>query len=372
MADMHVLPADGEKLSAEQIGYTHVPHPGLGSFFRRSTLLIGTRGVGKTFLLRHRKHTAHSGAVYINLVNCLQSMSRDLGLGGRTLKYTAGQRSQIHAKTAALVAIAFLEQLLKDERPDSIAFRLEQLSPILVSGAVTKGKATLESIRALRLTVNRLRLREWPTDIEGTWPLAEVLSEINAGLDLPVALFMDRAEDVPAPALQVLLPLLDQSVEFLVVIAARPGLAQLIPVEFDPTLVPGDHFDIVHLGAEPYDDEWVAFSESAVHNFLEANGLNVSGVDSLTWASRLGRDSIRAAVTFAQISLGTQGIKQVSRRATRMAAFRNHQLATIRAELQPEHPDYAYTIRRIQQNFRQELVLRPKSSERFYGNSFSA
>jgi hypothetical protein len=76
MVEMHVLPADGEKLSAEQIDHTHVPHPGLGRFFRRSTLLIGTRGVGKTFLLRHRKHTTHMGAVYINLVSCLQCLSR--------------------------------------------------------------------------------------------------------------------------------------------------------------------------------------------------------------------------------------------------------------------------------------------------------
>jgi hypothetical protein len=104
-----LVPADGEKVSAEQIAETHVPHPGVSSSFGRSTLLIGSRGVGKTFLLRHRKQTTHKGAVYINLVDTLASIARDAGVGGRSLVFPEAQARRICAKTAALLASRAIE-----------------------------------------------------------------------------------------------------------------------------------------------------------------------------------------------------------------------------------------------------------------------
>ena len=357
MSDNPVFPADGEKLSTEQIHSTHVPHPGVDEFFRRSALMIGTRGSGKTFLLRHRKLVAHPGAVYINLVKCLQSLSRDSGLGGRTLHYSDSQRAQIRAKAAALIAATAVEQLLKDQRwAGRTPLPLGRLAPLLTSDIDVSGNADLDTVTALRRQINQKRLRDWANESIDSWLLAEILCDIGNALEPPLALFLDRAEDAPAPALQLLLPLLDQSVEFLTVIAARPGLAQLVPDELDPTLVPGDHFDIVHLGSDPYDQSWITFSASAVRNYLDANGVNLDDDQELTWSSRMARDSVRSAVTLTQIGLATRGKQQRDRRSERLTALRDHQLATIRAELQPEHPDFAATVRLVRQRFHDELL----------------
>lgn len=83
--------ADGETLSGEQLAETHVPHPGVGTYLQRSTLVVGSKGAGKTFLLRHRKHTTHPGALYINLFKTLTSIARDSGLGGRGGATSAGR-----------------------------------------------------------------------------------------------------------------------------------------------------------------------------------------------------------------------------------------------------------------------------------------
>lgn len=351
------FPADGEKLSAEQIDFTYVPPPGVDSFFRRSTLLIGARGVGKTFLLRHRKRYAHPGAVYINLVKCLQSLSRDSGLGGRALNYTDTQRAQIRAKTAALIALTTVQQLLTDDRwAGSAVIRLERLVPLLPSGIPASGVAGRDSVTALRRRVNQERLGNWTNcSIVDSWLLAEVLGEIGGHLQPQLCFFFDRAEDAPGPSLQILLPLLDQSMEYLTVIAARPGLAQLVPDELDPTLVPGDHFDIVHLGMNPYDPAWISFSSAATGKYLDANGVDVQDDGESPWSSRLARDSIRSAVNLAQIGLATRDDVPHSRSRS-VRALRDHQLSTIKAALQPEHADFASTVRLIRQRCRADLA----------------
>ncbi len=349
--------ADGEKLSSAQINETHVQHPRVGSFFQRSTLLIGTRGVGKTFLLRHRKMTAHPDAIYINLVSCLQSLSKDSGIGGRTLEFNSDLISQIGAKTSALIAIAVLEQLLKDSKNPDFKFPLRLLEAVLPEELRVSDIATLESIKAIRLKVNQFRLKEWPKEFFQSWSLISTLEEICEHYGKKVPLFLDRAEDVPAPALKVIFPLLDQSVSFLVVIAARPGLAQLIPAGIDPTSVPGDHFDIVHLGSNPYDDDWIEFSRIATIRFLNENNIVVQENDSFLWAMRFGRDSVRAAIGYTQISVETSSKTELNRRLQYLKSHREYQLKTIAAELQPENADYRYTIKAIQNNFPQLLTL---------------
>src|SRR5215469_13608113 len=123
MAPAPRVPADGGKVSTEKMEQTHTRPPGVSDHFKRSALLIGSRGVGKTFLLRHRKQTSHQGAIYINLVDTLHSIARDAGIGGRSLVFTEDQAKRIQAKTAALIASKAIELCIR-EVDDNIPLRL--------------------------------------------------------------------------------------------------------------------------------------------------------------------------------------------------------------------------------------------------------
>lgn len=355
-----VYPADGEKLSARQLHSTYVAHPGVDEYFRRGTLVIGTRGSGKTFLLRHRKHFRHEGAIYVNLLTCLGSMARDLGLGGRSLDYGEDQRAWVQSKTAALIILSVLEQLLKDRRSGAArAAQFINSLPLLPADLQVSGEPTLESVVALRLRTNRKRLESWGHHAPSVDYLAEGLTQINSVVDNGLTLFLDRAEDIPAPSLKAILPLLDQSIPFLTVIAARPGVAHLMADEVDPTFTPGDHFDVIHLGADPYEEDWTMFSRIAVQNHLAANSKETDDMQLLTWASRLARDSVRSAAQFAQIGLAYPDLTQ---RADRIYRLQSFQLATLKSELQPEHPNYAALIDRLRHRCRDELIQGPQKA----------
>jgi len=347
MESSGIFLADGEKLSAEQISATHVPHPGIGEYFHRSTLLIGTRGAGKTFLLRHRKIKHHPGAVYINLVECLQSMARESGLGGRSLNYTDTQRAQIQAKTAALVALTVFDRVIKDGSQKARNAPLGLVAPLLPPGVVAKGHADRDSLGELRRRVIAWRIGDWPSTTYQAGFLGDVLLEIRDKAAPNLSLFLDRAEDAPAPSVQLLIQLLDQAFGILTVIAGRPGLAALVPDGLDPTLVPGDHFEIAHIGVHPYGNDWQGFSHAAVGNYLRANGVAIPRDCSLEWSSKLARDSIRTAITLAQYGVPTCGPLHLEARANRVRSLRNHQLATVRAELQPENSDFPALIRSV-------------------------
>src|SRR5215469_1607610 len=120
MAPAPRVPADGGKVSTEKMEQTHTRPPGVSDHFKRSTLLIGSRGVGKTFLLRHRKQTSHQGGIYVNLVDTLHSIARDAGIGGRSLAFTEDQASRIRAKTAALIASRVIELCIRETGESSV------------------------------------------------------------------------------------------------------------------------------------------------------------------------------------------------------------------------------------------------------------
>ena len=342
MAAAPRVPADGEKLSTRQIEETHVPHPGVSEHFKRSTLLIGSRGVGKTFLLRHRKQTSHPGGIYINLVDTLHSIARDAGIGGRSLVFTEEQARRIRAKTAALIASRAIELCVR-EIGEAIALSLTLLDPLLPSDLRMPLPATSVSTKALRFAISTSSLSSWPAE-DHTHILTDLLSELANVYPHKLTIFFDRAEDVSIPSLGVLMQLLDQSVEALVVIAARPGVAQLLQRDQDPTLIPGDHYDILHVGVNPYEDSWQNFVESATRNYLAANEIAIPEGLGLRWTCHMARDSIRQAVNFAQFAISTSTDVAFGQRITQMAAAREQLLRVVRQQLIPEHADFRNVI----------------------------
>lgn len=340
------LPADADKISAQQLTDTHVLHPGAPERFSRSTLVIGSRGSGKTFLLRHRKQTTHEGAVYVNLLKALQSLSRDAGLGGRSLTYSEPLADQIRGKTAALLAITTLE-LCSREVNDSLDSSLALFDHLLPVALRSTRRLTAANARELRRAVNVLPLTDWPP-LPDTSAFSEVFGELSNLYPYPLTLLLDRAEDVPLPSVHLLTQMLDQSFEVLTVIAARPGVSQLLPVAHDPTLVPGDHYDILHLGLQPYQDSWSRFVDTAVRNFLESNQRRVPSDFSLAWAISLARDSLRDAASFAQAALLNGTSRNLTQRADHFKSLREQRLARARAVLYPDVQDFGLFVKTVQ------------------------
>lgn len=346
MTTVPVLLADGEKVSTRQIAETHLPHPGVSEYFRRSTLLIGSRGVGKTFLLRHRKQTSHRGAIYVNLVEALPSIARDAGIGGRSLIFSADQANRIRAKTAALIASRAIELCISEVDSD-ISLSLGIMDPLLPRSLRATGSATLAAAKELRFAISSFPLPSWhPRDL--THVLIDVLGDLANKYPHNLTIFFDRAEDVSIPSLNVLMQLLDQSVRPLVVIAARPGVAQLLPRHHDPTFIPGDHYDIIHVGLRPYEDPWQTFVEGATRNYLVANEIAAPDDVDLRWTCRMSRDSIRQAVNFAQIAISTISSVESDERRLQMYAHRERLLRAVRQLLLPEHSDIRNVIDYVQ------------------------
>jgi len=342
MAPAPRVPADGEKVSTEQIAQTHIPHPGVSDHFKRSTLLIGSRGVGKTFLLRHRKQTSHQGGIYVNLVDTLHSIARDAGIGGRSLFFTEDQARRIRAKTAALIASRVIELCIR-EAGESSSFDVALMEPLIPWKYRKPLSSNASNARKLRYAISTSSLSSWPAQ-DQTNILIDILGELAEVYPHNFAIFFDRAEDISIPSLAVLMQLLDQSVGALVVIAARPGLAQLISRDQDPTLIPGDHYDVVHVGANPYTASWQEFMESATRNYLAANEITIPKDLQFRWVCGMARDSIRQAVNFAQSAISGNAPAPFSERAEHMRAAREQLLRIVRQQLVPEHADFRNVI----------------------------
>jgi len=347
--------ADGETLSAEQLADTHVPHPGVGTYFQRSTLVVGSKGAGKTFLLRHRKHTTHPGALYINLFKTLNSIARDSGLGGRASGVDPDTTTAIESKTAALLGATAYELAAKEHDGD-VYLDLDGLNALLPRPLRQHGVLTHRTVKQLSREIQSTPLREWTEQVH-TELLIDAIRELSDASPTDLALFLDRAEDVTTPSVSMLMSLLDQSTGFLVVLAGRPAISQLIPSTHATSSVPNDHFDIKHLGLLPYSDEWLAFAQTATENYLSANdGTTVQWDDGHTWALRLARDSIRLAVSLAQISLDTAGIARINDRRSQVAGIRAGRLASCCAALIPDYRDFRQVLAEIQDQCRDRLA----------------
>jgi len=85
-SELTILPTvrpwiDGEKIPDERVREIFRQPPGGPETFYRSSLVIGSRGVGKTTLLRYLKSIHEGIAVHISLHAELSSLTKQTGLG---------------------------------------------------------------------------------------------------------------------------------------------------------------------------------------------------------------------------------------------------------------------------------------------------
>lgn len=336
---MH-LSVDAEKISGALLVDAHVPQPNAPVEFARSALLVGSRGVGKTFLLRHRKRTAHRDAFDINLHVAFSSLA-DEGIGARASELTAFQAKEVESKARALLATTLIEQIASRN-----AETQEGLLEALMDGAILpnrmreKLRPSDETAIQVRRAVERLDLRFW--DNGRSSDLLNLLVEIADNLESGLTIFLDRGDDVCREATQSLMPLLSQSNPFLVVLATRPGAMQVIPDNAaDKSTLLGDQVDVHHLGLHPYSEEWAEYLVESVRRFLTINDLNLPEYQDTRWLGRIARDSTRSAI---QIFQGC------ANEVDRVRFLQNHQtmfLNTISESLRDYHDNFAAAIAAI-------------------------
>ena len=337
-----ILPADADKMSTEQLTEAHVPHPGIPRAFVRSCLVIGSRGAGKTFVLRHRRHTAHPDAIYISLQKTLRSLASDAGVGGRTVIYPPDLAATLTSKAMAILATTISQRVAERGLPEHVV--VDALRPLLPRGIQPLSGAS--DLPAIAKAVNGSRLDEWPEPARHLlFDFIEQVYELTSG---SLALFFDRADDAPLPALSLVLGLLDQSLPCLVVVAARPSVSRVLAGGFDPTLIAGDHYDVFHLGSQPYAEAWRTFLLESLTRFLAVNEVLGVPVSELSWLPHFARDSIRDALLLAQAISTAGGSNSLDARREVLLNVRAQRIDRARTALHPAVSDFAAFTRLVQ------------------------
>jgi hypothetical protein len=340
-----VLPAEADRIPSDQLRDTHVPHPDAPLEFKRSALLVGVRGAGKTFLLRHRRHCVQHGALYINLRVELQSLARAYGIGSQAADLPADLELLVRRQAIALVGLAIARELL-DNEPSVTSFDSALLEPLIPKHCrPTTRWLDITSLSDLRRAVRASPDESWLDEALLSADLVEFLLELHHSLDLSLTVFLDRADDVPAAAVSPLVGLLDQSAPYILVIAGRPAVAHAIPSLHDSGAVPTDHYDVIHLGVEPYSEAWQEFSSEAVTRYLAANNVQLADGPTFRWCYRLGRDSLRRSARLVQVALATGD--DLDLRTRQVAQMKATLLAKVRGEMRTLHPDFPAYLRSL-------------------------
>jgi len=296
---------DADDYDDHSVLRAHVRHPDAPEVLRRKSLIVGSKGSGKSFFLKHQRLTNHKNAFLLKLPAELSAVSGDLGIGGRAEVIDPDRAASIKGKAAALFAASILKASADNANMRTFDSRI--INCFLPDGeGRLGGEVNLDEARAIKSHLNRLSLEKWRHAPE--LDLIKDFSDSVRGADgeLPV-FFLDRAEDISAPALEVMMMLLDQSVPALTAIAARPAIQQLIPLAENVTMQPGDHYDLVHLGLDPYGNDWQQFVLAATQKYFELTTAKMRLAGDSGWTRALARDSIKMAIAYSQIAARHQG-----------------------------------------------------------------
>lgn len=298
---------DAEKVGEEQLKTKFRPAPSLAAAPGRSTLLVGTRGCGKTMLLQLLRYTYKGVAVYADLGRkILRGISADTGAAGLTFDtIPPAMEGLLQDKAVSLLALWLADQATR--RGLSPSDRL--LRRVLPNNILVDAPANANLIEWLspRLDPSSLLLFRVAPNIPAFFDFCyDIAEQAQSQTRLPLLLLLDRAEEVPYPALVPVLSLLDQTHPFLTIVACRPGILGPSPDVHSTVPSPGDHYDIRHLGFNPYSTEWRAFQLAVLQAWIPqtVRAFPPSEIDLLL---RTCRDSVRSALEIAFNSLSDDG-----------------------------------------------------------------
>ncbi len=351
-----VPPLDAEKTNKNQVVANYRTPPEIESQIARSTLLVGTRGSGKTMFLRHRRHQHDGVAVYGDLRKIATPISGELGAGGMSFEIKPSLEPVIRSKAAGLVAAWAAQQVL-ERLPN---FPWPALLAVLPPHLRMRGELpSPDAMSSLRETIANCPLLDFGS-YAGQEPLEDFLAAVSEQASRqgsgPLLLLLDRAEEVPYPALPVVMRLLDQSFPFLTVVASRPGILGADNQGSGDVPVPGDHYNVRHLGASPYSAQWEMFQESVLRAWLPRT-IEAIPPQELHHLIRLCRDSARHALEVVHYSLDDGGGYTSARANSRLRLLRDTLLLAAQGSLRGMNNDLRAFVARIRKRLGSPLEL---------------
>lgn len=298
---------DGDRLTSMQLGEAFRRPPNAPVFPpSRGTLLVGARGSGKTTLLKHTEAGLGGAGVYCDLRTLFNELSADTGAAGLSFdSIPSVSEGPIQDKAIAILAAAVSRKVTSKfalNKDRQLLDAIAHLIPVLPEGANTP----IQWLHRNIATIDPSKFRQKPNIADLTDYLESVNEFIRVETGRSLLLLIDRAEEIPYPALTPILQLLDQSRGFQTIVATRPGMMGLSNNLHFSLPRPGDHYDIYHLGASPYSPEWAKFQKQVLAAWMPKTLSNVPS-DELDNLLRLSRDSLRVALEITYQSLDDSG-----------------------------------------------------------------
>ena len=227
-------------------------------------LVIGAQGAGKSMLLQQLEGTHRGIAILMDLRHQLSSLTSESGQGAANFKLSVSQSSQLHGKSASLLALAIATRA--NQLTDGPKIEVPLLAACLPRDHRPRRSLTPKGLADLRADIERAPLPQFQA-LGKTGALRELAESLGTQLtaqDRPLTLLFDKGDMVAAPALGAVFELLDQARNYSALLSMRPG----VPVQAMPFLAwtgtPGDHYPVITLGSRPRSPEWAGFAAAVL------------------------------------------------------------------------------------------------------------
>jgi hypothetical protein len=328
---------DGEKIPDRNVRDIFRRPPDLPQAFYRSSLIIGSRGVGKTTLLRYLKSTHDGVGVHISLAAEFATLGRQTVYGPLAVDIPSALEPLVMGKSTSLIATALAIRLIrKGVRGNDDLF--QACLPQSLSVPTTSDEEGLLRLQR-QIAKTDLEAFDGVVDSHGLPDYVSSLGRAAESSHGPLLLLLDRADMVPPVSLVPVIDLLDQSQQFTALIAMRPGHASDVIANSGEGAVAGDHYQIVHLGIRPRTEVWRDFVKSAVGAQLGHLSLETIPEEVHAMVLQLSRESLRNALELYARYLQGDG-EPALRLKEAIEDMRDNQLAAAQKTLQRHHPDF--------------------------------
>jgi hypothetical protein len=348
---------DAERIPDSMISDIFRPPPSLPDRFNRSTLVVGTRGSGKTLLFRHLRAQHNGIALHIILSKEFAPITGQTGEGALCYESDPQYRSSVPGMATTLLAISICRSVLDrlpDLSPESVR-RFSLCLPLYLRPQITN--LTPQSLSAASEHMMRAQNAEF-AGLAETRALSQFVGQIGAELadrGLPLLLLIDKPDQVSPLSLKPVFELLDQSASYVALLATRPGQAGKALEELSKIIIPGDHYDIQQLGAYPRSSAWREFMLDAAMAQLsrsepEAEAFNMIDPQKLRWVLAASRDSVRTALELISTLVPPNGLDDD--RLRQAAIDRRQDILVALRQAQNEVPDASAVFREIRRGVR--------------------
>lgn len=350
MAEVSAPWVEGEKIPDGQICQIFRPPPGIPTTYCRSSIIIGSKGAGKTTLFRYLKETHDGIAIHLYLATEFSSLTKQTGLGPLAYDCPSSLEPALIGKATSLLAVSIAARLIRKgvSPPTDLLSECLPEQMHLSSSVVTE-----DALRKIYRDVAAAPLEEFEhiSNIKPLPRFVSALGELCQRVRGSLLLLLDRADMVLSPSLVPVLELLDQSSQYVALVAARPGLSGRSVADLCQIVIPGDTYAVHHLGSYPRSPEWVEFSRDAVAAQIGPR-FEFVPEETKTTIINLARDSIRTGLeVFYRFHSVPEHLAEAEAVST-LQSIRENQLLAAQSTLQQHHID----IRRMIGDLRKEAM----------------